>query len=76
MDSAFFSDAMVRCLEKLAVEYTISVPFERFVVLKERIQKRILWWEVPGRVMLRGELQRRGFVRFVETNERMCSACI
>jgi len=48
MDSAFFSDAMVQCLEKLAVEYTISVPFERFVLLKERIEKRILWWEVPG----------------------------
>jgi hypothetical protein len=41
MDSAFFSDAMVQCLEKLGVEYTISVPFERFVVLKERIEKRI-----------------------------------
>jgi hypothetical protein len=24
------------------------VPFERFVLLKERIEKRILWWEVPG----------------------------
>ena len=48
MDSAFFSDAMVQCLEKLGVEYTISVPFERFVVLKERIEKRILWWQVPG----------------------------
>jgi hypothetical protein len=48
MDSAFFSDAMVQCLEKLGVEYTISVPFERFVLLKERIEKRILWWQVPG----------------------------
>jgi hypothetical protein len=48
MDSAFFSDAMVQCLEKLGVEYTISVPFERFVVLKERIEKRMLWWQVPG----------------------------
>src|SRR5262249_4341398 len=48
MDSAFFSDAMVQCLEKLGVEYTISVPFERFVVIKERIEKRMLWWQVPG----------------------------
>ena len=48
MDSAFFSDAMVQCLEKLGVEYTISVPFERFVVLKERIEKRMLWWQAPG----------------------------
>ena len=39
---------MVQCLEKLGVEYTISVPFERFVLLKERIEKRILWWQVPG----------------------------
>jgi hypothetical protein len=48
LDSAFFSDAMVRCLESLGVEYTISVPFERFVLLKERIEKRVVWWRVPG----------------------------
>jgi len=48
MDSAFFSDAMEQRLERLGVEYTISVPFERFVVLKERIEKRMLWWQVPG----------------------------
>jgi hypothetical protein len=48
LDSAFFSDAMVRCLESLGLEYTISVPFERFVPLKERIEKRRLWWRVPG----------------------------
>jgi hypothetical protein len=48
LDSAFFSDAMVRCLESLGVEYTISVPFERFVPLKERIEKRKVWWRVPG----------------------------
>jgi hypothetical protein len=34
LDSAFFSDAMVHCLESLGLEYTISVPFERFVLLK------------------------------------------
>jgi Transposase DDE domain group 1 len=48
LDSAFFSDAMVRCLESLGLEYTISVPFERFVPLKERIEKRKVWWRVPG----------------------------
>jgi hypothetical protein len=48
LDSAFFSDAMIRCLESLEVEYTISVPFERFVPLKERIEKRQVWWRVPG----------------------------
>jgi hypothetical protein len=39
---------MVCCLEALGVEYTLSVPFERFVSLKERIEKRIVWWRVPG----------------------------
>jgi Transposase DDE domain group 1 len=48
LDSAFFSDAMVRCLEGLGVQYTISVPFERFVLLKECIEKRKVWWRVPG----------------------------
>jgi hypothetical protein len=48
LDSAFFSDAMVRCLESLGLEYTISAPFERFVPLKERIEKRQVWWRVPG----------------------------
>jgi hypothetical protein len=48
LDSAFFSDAMVRCLESLGVEYTLSVPFERFPGLKERVEKRRLWWRVPG----------------------------
>ena len=48
LDSAFFSDAMVRCLESLGLEYTISVPFERFAALKERIEKRVVWWRVPG----------------------------
>src|SRR5829696_6371689 len=33
MDSAFFSDALVRRLEQLGVEFTLSVPFERFVAL-------------------------------------------
>ena len=56
MDSAFFSDAMVQCLEKLGVEYTISVPFERFVLLKERIEKRILWCEAL--VENRGRMKR------------------
>jgi hypothetical protein len=48
LDSAFFSDAMIRCLESLGVEYTISVPFERLAALKERIEKRKVWWRVPG----------------------------
>jgi len=49
MDSAFFSDVMVRTLERLKVEYTISVPFERFVELKGKIEQRSGWHPVPGR---------------------------
>jgi len=47
LDSAFFSDAMVQRLEQLGVEYSISVPFERFTALKGLIEKRKLWWSVP-----------------------------
>jgi hypothetical protein len=49
MDSAFFSDDMVTALEALGVEYTISVPFERFVELKRLIVDRKRWTTVPGR---------------------------
>ncbi len=48
LDSAFFSDKMVALLEELGVEYTISVPFERFTVLKKVISERCVWWRVPG----------------------------
>ena len=34
MDSAFFSDDIVRMLDAEGVEFTISVPFERFATLK------------------------------------------
>jgi len=43
MDSAFFSDAIITSLDAQGVEYTVSVPFERFVELKERIEAR-RWW--------------------------------
>jgi hypothetical protein len=43
MDSAFFSDALVRRLEQLGVEFTISVPFERFGELKAAIERRRIW---------------------------------
>lgn len=43
MDSAFFSDEIVTLLDSLSVQYTISVPFERFVELKEKIEKRVRW---------------------------------
>lgn len=44
MDGAFFSDALVTLLsENLAVDFTISVPFERFVELKSTIESRRRW---------------------------------
>jgi len=46
MDSAFFSDAVVSLLHDHDVEFTISVPFARFVELKQRLEKRRVWWPV------------------------------
>ncbi|MGH8589400.1 MAG: IS1380 family transposase, partial [Gammaproteobacteria bacterium] len=44
MDSAFFSDEIVGSLDTAGVEYTVSVPFERFADLKARIEARRFWW--------------------------------
>ncbi len=46
MDGAFFSDALVTLLSDLKVEFTISVPFERFVELKSTIEGRRQWRRV------------------------------
>jgi hypothetical protein len=43
MDGAFFGDDLVTLLHDLDVEFTISVPFERFVELKGRIERRLHW---------------------------------
>jgi len=43
MDSAFFSDAIVSVLDEKDVEFTLSIPFERFVELKKQIQERSRW---------------------------------
>jgi hypothetical protein len=43
VDSAFFSDEIVTMLDEMSVELTISVPFERFVVLKTMIEGRKRW---------------------------------
>jgi len=48
LDSAFFSDEMICAAEELAVDYTISVPFERFVELKNMIEARRFWWPTRG----------------------------
>jgi hypothetical protein len=49
MDSAFFSDAIVSMLESEGVEFTISVPFERFVALKSIVEDRKRWHELNDR---------------------------
>jgi hypothetical protein len=46
MDSAFFSDEIIGSLDVAGVEYTVSVPFERFADLKAYIEARRIWW--PG----------------------------
>ncbi len=43
MDSAFFSDEIVSALAGDGVEFTISVPFERFAGLKGMIENRRRW---------------------------------
>jgi len=43
MDSAFFSDDIVGSLDVEGVEFTISVPFERFAALKALIENRKRW---------------------------------
>lgn len=43
MDSAFFSDAIVTMLQGERIEFTLSVPFERFAELKGMIEGRQRW---------------------------------
>ncbi len=49
LDSAFFSDRIVTLLHEEGIEFSISVPFERFPELKERIETRKRWNRVDGR---------------------------
>lgn len=46
MDSAFFSDAIVSALQHAGIEFTISVPFERFTQLKGMIERRQRWQRI------------------------------
>lgn len=43
MDSAFFSDAIVKALADKGIELTVSVPFARYSELKEIIENRKRW---------------------------------
>jgi len=48
LDSAFFSDDIVSLLDSEGVQFTISVPFERFSALKALIEKRKRWRRLNG----------------------------
>jgi hypothetical protein len=48
MDSAFFSDEILSLLEGGGVEYSVTVPFERFVALKRTIEQRRRWQRVDS----------------------------
>jgi hypothetical protein len=50
MDSAFFSDEIVAALDDAGIEFTISVPFERFVDLKRKIEARQRWHRLGSEV--------------------------
>ena len=44
LDSAFFSQHTLTLLDLYGVEYTLSVPFERFPELKHQVESRQRWW--------------------------------
>ena len=48
MDSAFFSDEIITMLDAEGVEFTMSVPFERFPKLKGMIEGRKRWRRFNG----------------------------
>lgn len=48
LDSAFFSDEIVTALDQAGIEFTVSVPFERFVELKRKIEQRCRWCTLDG----------------------------
>lgn len=50
MDSAFFSDELVEQLQDHDVEFSISVPFQRFTELKRMIEERKRWDRINGQV--------------------------
>lgn len=48
IDSAFFNDEIATALDAQGVEFTVSVPFERFTELKAMIEKRKRWHRLSG----------------------------
>ena len=49
LDSAFFADEQVQSLDSEGVEFTISVPFERFSELKGMVEQRKRWKHLDGK---------------------------
>jgi hypothetical protein len=49
-DSAFFDKKLLALQESLGVEYTNSVPFARFVELKERVEQRKRWHRLDDQI--------------------------
>lgn len=43
MDSAFFSEETILALENANAHYTISVPVDRYIAIKEQIEQRRRW---------------------------------
>ncbi len=50
MDSAFFSDEIIATLYAWRVDFTVSVPFERFAELKTMIESRRRWQRLNDEV--------------------------
>jgi len=48
MDAAFFSEAIIELLDELGVEYTISVPHQRYHSINEHIKQRCSWHPLNG----------------------------
>lgn len=48
MDAAFFSDEIITALLDREVEFSMSVPFERFTELKAMIEQRRRWHRLNG----------------------------
>ncbi len=49
VDSAFFSQEIVTLLDQESIEFTLSVPFERFAELKSMIENRARWRHLNNR---------------------------
>lgn len=76
MDGAFFSDEIVGLLCRHGIEFTLSVPFRRFVELKDFVDNRRFWHRINADVSYfekrwkPGSWNRRHRFVFVRTRTR------